>query len=269
MDSQNSQLSQFNLGLIDSHAHIQGDEFAGDVEGVVSRAREAGVEKIIVVGGAGDLSSNDAALKLAEAYPGLHATVGMHPHDAKEVSEADLARLKELSQGPKVVAIGETGLDFYYNHSPRKVQIEIFRRFIQMALETELPLVVHDRDAHREIADMLQQEGGGKLEGVIHCFTGDYEAARKFLDLGFYLSFSGIVTFKNAEGLREAVRRAPLDRILVETDSPYLAPVPHRSKRNEPAFVRHVAEKVAEVRGIPLHEVAQVTARNTQALFGL
>lgn len=269
MDSQDSQLSQFNPGLTDSHAHIQGKEFAGDVEGVVSRAREAGVEKIIVVGGAGDLTSNDAALQLAQSFPNLFATVGMHPHDAKGISEEDLARLKKLSQEPKVVAIGETGLDFYYTHSPREVQIEIFCRFIHMARESNLPLVVHDRDAHQEIADILQQEGGGKLEGVIHCFTGDYEAARRFLDLGFYLSFSGIVTFKNAEALRDVVRKVPLDRMLVETDSPYLAPVPNRGKRNEPAFVRLVAEKIAEVRSIPPNEVAGITARNTQMLFQL
>lgn len=269
MDPRNNELDQFNPGLIDSHAHIQGEEFAGDVEGVVSRAREAGVEKIIAAGGAGDLSSNDAAIQLARSFPNLFATVGMHPHDAKEVGEEDFARVKELAQGPEVVAIGETGLDFYYTHSPREVQTKIFRRFIQMALETELPLVVHDRDAHREIADMLQQEGGGKLQGVIHCFTGDYDAAKKFLDLGFYLSFSGIVTFKNAEPLREVVKKVPLNRIFVETDSPYLAPVPHRGKRNEPAFVRFVAEVVADVKGMPLEEMARVTSNNAGYLFGI
>lgn len=269
MDSRNSELNQFNLGLIDSHAHIQGEEFAGDVEGVVGRAREAGVDKIIVVGGAGDLTSNEAAIQLARSFPNLFATVGMHPHDAKEVSEEDLAHLKELTQEPKVVAVGETGLDFYYNHSPRELQIEIFRRFIHMARETGLPIVVHDRDAHREIADLLQQEGGGNLRGVIHCFTGDYDAARKFLDLGFYLSFSGIVTFKNAEALRDVAKRVPLDRILVETDSPYLAPAPHRGKRNEPAFVRFVAEAVAGVKGIPLEEVARATSDNAGHLFGI
>jgi TatD DNase family protein len=260
---------QSTFSLIDSHAHIQGAEFAGEAAAVVGRACEAGVEKIIVVGGAGNLSSNEAAVSLAESYPGLYATVGIHPHDAKEVSEEDLAHLKELTQEPKVVAIGETGLDFYYNHSPRELQIEIFRRFIRMARETGLPIVVHDRDAHREIADMLQQEGGGNLHGVIHCFTGDYEAARKFLDLGFYLSFSGIVTFKNAELLRDVARRVPLDRILVETDSPYLAPVPYRGKRNEPAFVRFVAEAVAGVKGTPLEEVAQATSDNAGRLFGI
>ena len=255
--------------LIDSHAHIQGSEFASDIEKVVQRAKDAGVERIIVVGGAGDLSSNHAAVEGAKRFPGLFATVGMHPHDAKEVSETDLAELRELAQDSKVVAIGETGLDFYYDHSPRTIQVETFRRFIQMAHETSLPLVVHDREAHQEIADLLGSEGGGDLRGVIHCFTGDYNAAREFLDLGLYLSFSGIITFKNADSLRDVVRKMPMDRLLVETDSPYLAPVPHRGKRNEPAFVCLVAATVARVRGVPLEEVACATSLNAQGLFGI
>ena len=258
-----------DLGLIDSHAHIQGPEFAADLESVVSRARSAGVEKIVVVGGAGNLSSNEAAIAVAHSFPGLFATVGMHPHDAKDVSEQDLKRLKELAADPKVVAVGETGLDFYYDHSPRDLQMKIFTRFIHMARETNLPLVVHHRDSHREVAELLRSDGGGNLRGVIHCFTGDYEAARAFLDLGFYLSFTGIITFKNAEPLREVLRRLPLDRLLVETDSPYLAPVPHRGKRNEPAFVVHVAETIASVRGLPLQEIAEITSRTGRNLFGI
>jgi TatD DNase family protein len=255
--------------LIDSHAHIQGEEFAGDLAEVVARARGAGVEKIVVVGGAGELSSNDAALRVAQSSDGLFATVGMHPHDAKDVGEADLERLKKVAENSKIVAIGETGLDFYYDHSPRDLQVKIFARFIHMARETRLPLIVHDRDAHAEIAGLLRSEGGGALRGVIHCFTGDYDAAKTFLDLGFYLSFSGILTFKNAEALRDAARRAPLDRIMVETDSPYLAPVPKRGKRNEPAFVLHVAEALAKVRNATLEEIATATRRNTEALFGI
>lgn len=258
-----------DLGLIDSHAHIQGPEFAKDVAQVIQQAKRAGVEKIIVVGGAGDLSSNDAAVALAKSYPGLFATVGMHPHDAKTVSEEDLERLKDLTKVPEVVAVGETGLDFYYNHSPRQIQMDLFCRFIRMAREKELPLVVHDREAHQEVAELLQREGRGRLRGVIHCFTGDYEAAKEFLDLGFYLSFSGIITFRNAESLRAVARRAPLDRILVETDSPYLAPVPHRGKRNEPAFVRLVAETLAQLKGLTLEEVAGATYSNTERLFGI
>ena len=258
-----------DLGLVDSHAHIQGPEFSADLEAVIGRARAAGVEKIIVVGGAGDLSSNEAAVAITNSFPGLFATVGMHPHDAKEVSEQDFKRLQELAADPKVIGIGETGLDFYYDHSPRDLQVELFSRFIHMARETSLPLVVHDREAHREIADLLRSEGGGELRGVIHCFTGDHEAAKTFLDLGFYLSFTGIITFKNAEPLRDVVRELPLNRMLIETDSPYLAPVPHRGKRNEPAFVLQVAETIAAVRGLPLQEVAQSTSRNARDLFGI
>ena len=261
--------SEAHVGLVDSHAHIQGSEFAADVAQVIQRAQEAGVEKIIAVGGAGDLSSNEAALELAESFPGLFATVGMHPHDAKEVSEEDLKRLAELSKSPKVVAIGETGLDFHYDHSPRRVQMDLFRRFIQMARETGLPIVVHNREAQPEVAGLIRREGKGDLRGVIHCFTGDYEAAREFLDLGFYLSFTGIITFKNADPLREVVRKLPLDRILVETDSPYLAPVPHRGKRNEPAYVRFVAETVAQIKGQTLDQVAEATSSNATVLFGI
>ncbi|MFQ5849181.1 MAG: TatD family hydrolase [Candidatus Binatia bacterium] len=258
-----------SLGLIDTHAHIQSEEFASDINEALERARGAGVEKIIVVGGAGDLSSNDAGLELSRHRPGLFATVGMHPHDAREVREEDLSWLRGLTRDPKVVAVGETGLDFYYEHSPRQVQMELFCRFIHMACETELPLVVHDRDAHREVAEFIRREGKGKVRGVLHCFTGDFEDAKIFLDLGLYLSFTGIVTFKNAGGLREVVRKIPLDRVLVETDAPYLAPVPYRGRRNEPAFVQLVAETIAEVRGLTADEVARTTSLNAQALFGI
>jgi len=255
--------------LIDSHAHIQGEEFVQELEAVMDRARDAGVEKVIVVGGAGDLSSNEAAVELARSVPGLFATIGMHPHDAKDVGDLELAKLQVLVREPGVVAVGETGLDFYYDHSPRQLQVELFCRFIRMARETGLPLVVHNREADREVAELLRREGKGEIRGVMHCFTGSYESAREFLELGFYLSFSGIITFKNAGPLREVVRRVPLDRILVETDSPYLAPVPHRGKRNEPAFVRFVAETVAKVRGMPLEEVSQATSLNAHTLFGV
>lgn len=258
-----------SLRLIDSHAHIQGPEFAADLNGVIDRAHAVGVEKILVVGGTGELSSNDAAVAIANSFTGLFATVGMHPHDAKDVSEQDFERLEHLAADPKVVAVGETGLDFYYDHSPHDLQVKVFTRFIHMARALELPLIVHDRDAHRDIAELLKSEGGENLRGVIHCFTGDYPAAKVFLDLGFYLSFSGIVTFKNAEALREVVRELPLDRMLVETDSPYLAPVPHRGKRNEPAFVRLVAEAIAQVKGVGVDEVAEVTSLNARLLFGI
>ena len=255
--------------LIDSHAHIQGKEYAGETEAVIARARAVGVEKIIAVGGAGDMSSNSEAVALAANFANVYATVGMHPHDAKDVGAEELRALKELALQPKVVGVGETGLDYYYNHSPHDVQRRVFVQFIHMARATELPLVVHERDAANDVEDLLRDEGAGKLRGVIHCFTGDYAAACAYLDLGFYLSFTGIITFKNAESLRDVVRKVPLERMFVETDSPYLTPVPHRGKRNEPGYVRFVADTIAKVKGIALDDVARVTTANVRALFGI
>ncbi|HEX2932582.1 MAG TPA: TatD family hydrolase [Candidatus Binatia bacterium] len=255
--------------LVDSHAHIQGKEYAGETDAVIARAEEAGVEVIIAVGGAGDMSSNTDAISLATSHPNIYATVGMHPHDAKDVGDEDLRKLRELTTHSKVVAVGETGLDYYYNHSPYDVQRQAFISFIRMARDAGLPLVVHERDAAKDAAELLRGEGGGKLRGVIHCFTGNYEAACSYLDLGFYLSFTGIITFKNAEPLRDVVRKIPLDRMLVETDSPFLTPVPHRGKRNEPAYVRFVAETIAKIKGVTVDEVARITSDNTIALFGI
>ena len=255
--------------LIDTHCHIQTEEFDADRDEVLERAAEAGVDTLIVVGGAGDLSTNDEAVRLADEHPGVYATVGMHPHDAKDVAAEDMDRLRDLARHPKVVAIGETGLDFHYDHSPRQVQRDMFERFVFLAVETGLPIVVHNRESDREVAETIRDRGGGSLRGVIHCFTSDTEAARSFLDLGFYLSFSGIVTFKNAHGLREVARQVPTDRLLIETDAPFLAPVPRRGRRNEPAYVRFVAEALAQVRGIGVDEIADAVSRNARALFGL
>ncbi len=234
---------------------------------VIARAREAGVATIVAVGGAGDMSSNTEAVALAARFDNIYATVGMHPHDAKDVGADELQALQELAASPKVVAIGETGLDYYYNHSPHEVQRRVFSQFIHMARDTGLPIVVHERDAAPEAAALLRSEGAGRLRGVIHCFTGNYEAARAYLDLGFYLSFTGIITFKNAAPLREVVRQVPLERMFVETDSPFLTPAPHRGKRNEPAYVRFVAETVAKIKGLELAEVARVTTNNVKDLF--
>jgi TatD DNase family protein len=256
-----------NVGLIDSHAHIQGKEYAGEVETVIARAREAGIDKIIAVGGAGDMSSNKDAVALAAAYANVYATVGMHPHDAKDVGSEELKELRDLTAQPKVIAVGEAGLDYYYSHSPHDVQRRVFTDFIHLARQTRLPLVVHERDAAKHAAQLLRSEGNSDLRGVIHCFTGSHEAACAYLDLGFYLSFTGIITFKNAEPLRDVLRQVPLERIFVETDSPYLTPVPHRGKRNEPAYVKLVAEVVAKVKGVSLEEVAETTTRNVQGLF--
>ena len=251
--------------LIDSHAHIQGKEYAGEVETVIARAREAGIDKIIAVGGAGEMSSNHDAVALASLYDDVYATVGMHPHDAKDVGPEELKSLRELTIHPKVIAVGETGLDYYYSHSPHDVQRRVFMDFINLARQAGLPLIVHERDA----AQLLRSEGTGDLRGVIHCFTGNYEAACAYLDLGFYLSFTGIITFKNAEPLRDVVRQVPLKKILIETDSPYLTPVPHRGKRNEPAYVRLVAEAVAIIKSVSLEEVAQITSGNARELFSI
>jgi TatD DNase family protein len=255
--------------LVDSHAHLQGPEFAGDLAAVIERARGAGVAKIIVVGGAGSLASSRNAIELARAHEGLFATVGMHPHDARQLSEADFDALSAWAREERVVAVGETGLDFHYEHSPREVQMELFARFIALARARELPLVVHSRAADREVIALLRREGRGEARGVLHCFTSDYSTARELLDLGFYISFSGIVTFKNAGPLRDVARRIPLERLLIETDAPYLAPVPHRGKRNEPAFVRLVADTLAQVKGIPVEELAAATSGNAKTLFGV
>lgn len=255
--------------LIDSHAHIQGKEYAGEADAVIERARAAGVEIIVAVGGAGDMSSNSEAVRLANSFANVYATVGMHPHDAKDVGADELAVLKDLAADAKVVAIGETGLDYYYSHSPHDVQRRVFSQFIHMARATKLPIVVHERDAAADAVELLRREGGGELRGVIHCFTGDYQAACAYLDLGFYLSFTGIITFKNAHALREVVGKVPLERMFVETDSPYLTPVPHRGKRNEPAYVRFVAETIAQVKGATPDEVAEATTANVRSLFGI
>jgi len=246
---------------------LQGKEYAGEVDAVIARAHAAGVATIVAVGGAGDMSSNSEAVRLANAFPQVYATVGMHPHDAKDVGADELIILKKLAADAKVVAIGETGLDYYYSHSPHDVQRRVFGQFIHTARQMRLPIVVHERDAAQDAAELLRCEGAGELRGVIHCFTGNYHAACAYLDLGFYLSFTGIITFKNADALRDVVHKVPLERMLVETDSPYLTPVPHRGKRNEPAYVRFVAETVARVKDIAVDEVAQVTTANVKQLF--
>ena len=253
--------------LVDSHAHIQGKEYAGEVEAVIARARSAGVETIIAVGGAGDMSSNTEAIQLATTFPNIYATVGMHPHDAKDVGADELDVLKNLAADSKVIAIGETGLDYYYSHSPHDVQRRVFGQFIHMARQAQLPIIVHERDAAQDATELLRCEGAGDLRGVVHCFTGNYQSACAYLDLGFHLSFTGIITFKNANALREVVSKIPLERILVETDSPYLTPVPHRGKRNEPAYARHVAETIANLKGISFDEMAQITTANVKQLF--
>jgi TatD DNase family protein len=256
--------------LIDSHAHLDAEDFQGDQDGVRQRAAAAGVARVVAIGlwrQEGDFGN---ALELATRWPEFFsASIGVHPHECARVGETDWARSAELAREPRVVAVGETGLDFHYDLSPRDVQEACFRRSIRLARAVEKPLVIHVREAEEVCVAVLREEGLPAAGGVIHCFTGDARAARAYLDLGLHVSVSGIITFKTAGAIREAVTLVPDDRLLVETDSPFLAPIPYRGQRNEPAHVRLVAEKVAEVRGQSLQRVAALTAGNTRRLFRL
>jgi len=255
--------------LVDSHCHVAEPEFDADRDAVLARAAAAGVSTIVCVGATGPIDSNAPALALAGERGGVRiaVAVGIHPHNASSVDEAALAALTGMARAPGVVAIGETGLDYYYEHSPRDAQRAAFARTVALARSVGLPLVVHVRDAHGDAADILAAEGADAAGGVIHCFTGTREDAHPYLDLGFHISVAGIVTFRNAEPLRDAVRHIPLDRLLVETDAPYLAPEPHRGRANEPAYVAHTARVLAEVVGLSADELAGLTTDNFYRLF--
>jgi TatD DNase family protein len=256
--------------LVDSHAHLDFDEYRQDLGAVIDRARVAGVERVVLIGlwrAPGDFGN---ALELAGQRPELFsATVGIHPHDAAKVSESDWAAAEALAGDPRVVGVGETGLDFHYDHSPRPEQQTAFRRSIALAGSVAKPLVIHVREADEACVEALQAEGVPPAGAVIHCFTGDWQRARTYLDLGLHLSIAGVVTFRSADVLREAVRRVPRDRLFIETDCPYLAPLPHRGKRNEPAYVVKVAEKVAELWGTTAEEVGRITGENAKRFFGI
>jgi TatD DNase family protein len=251
----------------DSHCHLTDAQFDSDREATIEQARAAGVSRFIVIGATGEFSHNVKAVALAQEHADVFAVIGVHPHDAKTITPDTYTRLRELAREAKVVGLGETGLDFYYDNSPREDQRTHFRAFIHLARELELPLSMHVREAYGEAVNTLQVEGEGQVRGVMHCFTGSAEEARALLDLDLFISFSGIVTFKTAHALREVARIVPLERLLIETDCPLLAPVPHRGKRNEPAYVVQVAKTLAEVKGLSLAEVAEATERNTAALF--
>jgi TatD DNase family protein len=258
------------MGLIDSHAHLDSEDYTGDLDAVVSRARAAGLERIVCIGLWRAPGSFGNALELAASEPGFFsATAGVHPHECARVPEEDWRRLEDLSCDPRIVGIGETGLDFHYDHSPRPVQEASFRRSLAVARNCEKPVVVHVREADDACLRILREEGVPAAGGVIHCFTGDARAARAYLDLGLFISVAGVVTFKAADAIREAVKIVPADRLLVETDCPFLAPVPHRGKRNEPAFVVETVKKVAEIRGTSLEEIALATTANVKRLFRL
>ncbi len=252
--------------LIDSHCHLDFPELTTDEAGVLARARTAGVGGMLTIGTR--LDQFERVRAIAERHDNVWCSVGVHPHEAKEEGQRTPDRLIESARHPKVVGIGETGLDFYYEHSPRAEQAESFQAHIAAARQTGLPLIVHTRDADAETGDMLEEEHGkGAFPGVIHCFSTGRAMAERALALGLYISISGIVTFKAAEELRTIVRDIPLDRLLVETDAPYLAPFPKRGKTNEPAFVAHTAAKVAELKGVSLAELEAATTDNFFRLF--
>lgn len=254
---------------IDSHAHIEGSEFDADREAVIQRALDAGVEIIVCVGdGEVAADSHAAAFRIAERYPFIYTTVGVHPHEARLLDDNLYAQLMELSQHPKVIAWGEIGLDYHYDNSPRDVQRTAFKKQLRMARERGLPVSIHTREAEADTLAILDEEWKGcGLGGVIHCFTGTRSFAEAAIGLGFYISFSGVVTFKKAEDLRETARAIPIDRVLIETDSPFLAPAPYRGRRNEPAYVVETARAIAEVRGIDAEELGQTTSQNFKRLF--
>ncbi|MFL5261657.1 MAG: TatD family hydrolase [Anaeromyxobacteraceae bacterium] len=256
--------------LVDSHAHLDFEDYANDLDGVLARSRAAGVERVVLIGLWRAPGSFGNALELATRDPSsFSATIGIHPHECAKVPEEDWRAMEALAADPRIVGVGETGLDFHYDLSPRDVQEASFRRSIAAAKAAGKPVVVHVREADEACARVLREEGVPAAGGVIHCFTGDWARAKAYLDLGLYLSVAGVVTFKTAEDLRDAVRRAPRDRLLVETDCPFLAPIPHRGKRNEPAYVARTAEKVAELWGVGVDEVGDLTTANAKRFFRL
>lgn len=253
--------------LVDSHCHLNFEQLSSQLDDVVARAADAGIGHMLTIGT--KLREFDDVRSIAERYDNIHCSVGVHPHEAEtEGDEVSTARLVELSSHPRVVAIGETGLDYFYEHAPRELQKKSFRVHIEAARETGLPLIVHTRNADTDTINILREEyEKGPFIGVIHCFSSGWEVAEKSMEIGFYISISGIVTFKAAEELRDHVKLIPLDKLLVETDSPYLAPVPKRGKSNEPSFVAHTAAKVAEIKALDLEELAETTTNNFFNLF--
>lgn len=250
--------------LFDSHAHIDDEKFDHDREEVIKRAIESGVTRMINVGA--DMPSSLRSVELAETYDMIYAAVGVHPHEAEKMLDEDDDILANCVQKPKVVAIGEIGLDYYYDLSPRDVQKKCFIRQLDLARQMHMPVIIHDRDAHGDTMEILKREGKG-ITGVVHCFAGSMEMASELIKMGWYIGVDGPVTFKNAAKLPEIMKKVPLERLLIETDSPYLTPVPLRGKRNEPAYVKYVAEYVANLRAIEFEEFARITTQNVCELF--
>ncbi|MBD3861530.1 TatD family hydrolase [Bacillus sp. 28A-2] len=251
--------------LFDTHAHLNAEQYNEDLEQVIERAKSEKVERIVVVGF--DRPTITRAMDLIEEYDFIYAAIGWHPVDAIDMTDDDLAWIKDLSQHEKVVAIGEMGLDYYWDKSPKDVQKEVFRRQIALAKEVNLPIVIHNRDATEDVVTILKEEGAADVGGIMHCFTGSLEIAKACIDMNFYISFGGPVTFKNAKKPKEVVKDIPSDRLLIETDCPYLTPVPFRGKRNEPSYVKYIAEQIAELREISFEELAELTTENAKKVF--
>jgi TatD DNase family protein len=256
--------------LIDSHCHLNYDYSPKGVAEVIREAHEAGIDYLITVGTAVATIPDVAAI--SDAHPAIYHTVGMHPHDTVDLKDEDLATLERAAAHPKCVAIGEIGLDYHYDHSPREIQKKRLEDQLELALRVKKPIVIHSRDGEDDLLAALKRYAArvekGRIPGVIHCFTGTFDFGQACIDLGFYISFSGILTFKNAEDLRACARAFPLERLLVETDSPYLAPIPHRGRKCEPSMVRLTAHKLAEAKGLTIEEVAAATYANTRRVFG-
>ncbi len=259
---------------IDSHAHLEGPKFEGDRAQVLERARQAGLQRILAIGSGTGPGTLDCAIKIAEQHDWIYATMGIHPHEAQLATDADFAEMEQLAKHKKIMAWGEIGLDYFYDHSPRDIQKEVFRRQMELARAARLPIVIHCRptsnseNAWDDTLEMLRQHWASSgIAGILHCFTGEWIHARAALDMGFYISFAGNVSFPKAENIRASARQVPLDRMLIETDSPFLAPVPHRGKRNEPAFVVNTAETIGGLHGMSKEEIGERTAENFYALF--
>ncbi len=253
--------------LIDTHAHLDFPELAGDLETVLQRAARNHVVQIVTIGIS--LAASQAAVRLAQSHRGVSATVGIHPHDARRLNGDELETLRALGRQPKVVAVGEIGLDYYRDRQPRDIQRECLRQQVELACELGLPAVFHVRDAYADFLEIISGYRDSLKDGVMHCFSGDWQVAEKCLDMGFYLSIPGTVTFPKAQWQQDVARRAPLDRLLVETDAPFLAPVPYRGKVNEPSYVVHTAQKIARLRGCELQEFARQSSHNARKVFAL
>jgi TatD DNase family protein len=260
--------------FVDSHAHLDGKQFDSDREQVIQRAREAGVVAMVAIGNGDGPPQLDAGVQLAEKYPFMYATIGIHPHEARLASDHAYAEMERLARHPKVIAWGEIGLDYFYDHSPRDTQKEVFIRQMELAAAAKLPIVIHCRpsdnseNAWDDCLQLIQEQWAPKgIGGILHCFTGNWPQAKRALDMGFMISFAGNVTFPKAQQIRDAALEVPLDRMFIETDCPYLAPIPYRGKRNEPAYVKETARKIGELRGLSMDEAGERTAHNFYNFF--